>query len=151
MTKVRRLGQWLTGTRQELVSREFEERKRQREEEAEAKTAKNRAKRQKKKERAKGAKAAEGEAGGAGGGQAAGASEEQALKKRRVVNGKEVLFRKPGEDSDGEGSDEEDAGRDGDGEEPGPRLAPATTEQELAPLSTAPIADTPSIVIHEDD
>jgi hypothetical protein len=145
--------------RQELVSREFEERKRQREEEAEAKTAKNRAKRQKKKERAKAAKATEGGAGGAGGGQAAGAGEEQTLKKRRVVNGKEVLFRRPGEESDEEGSDEEGSDEeyrggddgDGDGEEPGPRLAPATVERELATPSTVPIAETPSIVIHEDD
>jgi hypothetical protein len=129
---------------QELITREFEERKRQREEEAEAKTAKNRAKRQKKKERAKAAKTAE---GGAGGGQAAGA-------KRRVVNGKEVLFRRPGEESDGEGSDEENRGGDdgdGDDEEPGPRLSSATVERELATPSTVPIAETPSIVIHEDD
>jgi len=102
-------------------------------EEAEAKTAKNRAKRQKKKERAKGIKPAE------GGGKATGASE-QSLKKRRVVNGKELVFRKPGEESDEE-SDQEDQG---------PQPGRATAAQEPASLPSAPIADTPTIMIHED-
>jgi len=141
------------GAQKESVTRGFEERKRQRDEEAEAKTAKNRAKRQKKKERAKGVKPADGARAGAG--QVAGAGEEQAPKKRRVVNGKEVMFRKPGEESDGEGDDEEegggDDGGDGDSEEPGPRPAPTTVEQELAPPSSVPVAETPTIVIHEDD
>jgi hypothetical protein len=76
-----------------------------------------------------------------GGGQAAGASEEQAPKKRRVVNGKELVFRKPGEESDGE-SDEDD---------PGPQPRRAITSQELASPPTVPTVETPSIVIHEDD
>jgi len=117
-----------------LVEREFEERKRQREEEAEAKTAKNRAKRQKKKARAKGMKPAE------GGGKATGASEEQSLKKLRVVNGKELVFRKPGEESDEE-SDEED---------PGPQPGRATAAQEVVSPPSVPIAETPTITIHED-
>jgi hypothetical protein len=115
--------------------REFDERKRQREEEAEAKTAKNRAKRQKKKERAKGVKPAEG-----GEKKTAGASEEQSLKKRRVVNGKELVFRKPGEESDEE-SDEEG---------PGPQPGSATAAQESASPPGVPVAETPTIVIHED-
>ncbi|KAI0288540.1 hypothetical protein BC826DRAFT_1098742 [Russula brevipes] len=125
--------------RQEAVSREFEERKRQREEEAEAKTAKNRAKRQKKKERAKGAKPAEG-------GKVAGTNEEQVLKKRRVVNGKELVFRKPGEESDEDGDKD-----DGSDQEPGPRPISTTVEQELASPPSVPIAETPTIMIHEDD
>ena len=112
---------------------EFEERKRQREEEADAKTAKNRAKRQKKKERAKGVKPTEGR-------KAAGPSEEQSLKKRRVVNGKELVFRKPGEESDEE-SDEE---------LPGSQSGRATVAQELASPPGVPIAETPTIMIHED-
>lgn len=72
-----------------------------------------------------------------GGGQAAGASEEQVPKKRRMVNGKELVFRKPGEESDGESD-----------EDPGPQPGRAITSQELAP--TVPIAETPTIVIHED-
>jgi len=127
------------GADQEAVSREFEERKRQREEEAEAKTAKNRAKRQKKKERAKGAKPAEG-------GKVAGTSEEQVLKKRRVVNGKELVFRKPGEESDEDGDKE-----DGSDQEPGPRPISTAVEQELASPPSVPIAETPTIMIHEDD
>lgn len=75
-----------------------------------------------------------------GGGQVAGASEEQAPKKRRMVNGKEIVFRKPGEESDGE-SDEEDLG---------PQLGRGSAAQELASPPTVPIAETPTIVIHED-
>jgi len=126
--------------RQESVTREFEEKKRQREEEAEAKTAKNRAKRQKKKERAKGVKPAGGE------GQVAGASDQQSLKKRRVVNGKGLVFRKPGEESD----DDEGEKDGGDDEEPGPPPASVTTEQELASTPSVPVAETPTIVIHDD-
>ncbi|KAH9961603.1 hypothetical protein BC827DRAFT_328875 [Russula dissimulans] len=124
----------------ELVTREFEEKKRQREEETEAKTAKNRAKRQKKKERAKGAKHAGEE------GQVVGASEQQSLKKRRVVNGKELVFRKPGEESNED--DDENDGRDD--EEPGLPPASVTTEQELASTPRVAIAETPTIVIHDD-
>jgi len=138
------------GTEKESVERQFEEKKRQREEEAEAKTAKNRAKRQKKKERAKAGKSADGAGAGPRAGQATGTSEEQVLKKRRVVNGKEVVFRRPGEESDEE--DEGDGGiNDDDDEEPGPRPVPATAEQEFAPPSSVPVAETPTIVIHEDD
>jgi len=128
------------GAEKESVTREFEEKKRQREEEAEAKTAKNRAKRQKKKERTKGAKPIVGE------GKVAGASDQQSLKKRRVVNGKELVFRKPGEESDGD--DDEKEG--GDDEEPGPLPASMTTEQELASTPSVPVAETPTIVIHDD-
>lgn len=72
------------------------------------------------------------------GGQPSGASEEQVPKKRRVVNGKELVFRKPGEESDE--SDEED---------PGPQPGRATA-QELASPFNVPIVETPTIVIHED-
>jgi hypothetical protein len=75
-----------------------------------------------------------------GGGKGAGASEEQAPKKRRVVNGKELVFRKPGEESDEE-SDEED---------PGPQPGQTTAAQELASPPSVSIAETPTIVIHED-
>ena len=137
-TLIRTVLNWV---QQESVSREFEERKRQREEEAEAKTAKNRARRQKKKERAKGAKPAE------GAGKAPGASEEQVLKKRRVVNGKELMFRKPGEESE-----EEDDDKDGhEQEESGPQPAPARDEHEPASPPSIPIVGAPTIVIHEDD
>ncbi|KAI9455333.1 DUF1168-domain-containing protein [Lactarius psammicola] len=130
------------GAHKEAVSREFEEKKRQREEESEAKTAKNRARRQKKKERAKGSKSTD-RAGG--GGQATGASDEQVLKKRRVVNGKELVFRRLGEESDGENGEEDGDNKD----ETGPQPAPVEDEHE--PTPNVPIAGTPTIMIHEDD
>ncbi|KAI9507440.1 DUF1168-domain-containing protein [Russula earlei] len=126
------------GAQNESVARGFEERKRQREEEAETKTAKNRAKRQKKKDRAKGAKPMEG--------QVAGASKEQSPKKRRVVNGKELVFRKPGEESDGEG-EEEDSGD----VELRPLPEPAMAEQEPTTTPSRPITETPTIIVHDDD
>ncbi|KAH9022551.1 DUF1168-domain-containing protein [Lactarius pseudohatsudake] len=135
------------GAHKEAVSRDFEEKKRQRGEEAEAKTAKNRARRQKKKERAKGSKSADqGGGGGGGGGKATGAGDEQVLKKRRVVNGKELVFRRPGEESDGE--DGED---DGDNDETGPQTAPVEDEQEPTSTPNVPVVMVPTIVIHEDD
>ena len=73
-------------------------------------------------------------------GQPSGASEEQVPKKRRMVNGKELVFRKPGEESDEE-SDEEDFG---------PQPGHTTAAQELASPPNVPIAETPTIVIHED-
>ncbi|GLB37460.1 putative protein of unknown function (DUF1168) [Lyophyllum shimeji] len=123
----------------ELIEAEFERKRREAEESAEAKTAKNRAKRQKKKERAK-AKGATGE--DAAESRAQGSDDAQAtapLKKRRLVNGKELVFRQPGDDSGGE-EDEEG---------PTPQLdLPATSQ----PVSTeaVQVAELPKIVIHED-
>jgi hypothetical protein len=54
-----------------------------------------------------------------------------------MVNGKELVFRRPGEESDGESD-----------EDPGPQPGRAITSQELAP--TVPIVEAPTIVIHED-
>jgi len=125
------------GAHKESVAREFEEKKRQREEEAEAKPSKNRARRQKKKQRAKGADQG-------GGGQATGASNEQVLKKRRVVNGKELVFRRPGEESEGEEDDDNE-------DETGPQSAPAEDEQEATSTPNVPVAKAPTITIHEDD
>lgn len=134
------------GARKESVSREFEDKKRQREQEADAKTAKNRARRQKKKERAKGSKSAD-QGGGGGGGQTTGASDEQVLKKRRVVNGKALVFRRPGEESDGEDEEED---RDNE-DETGPQPAQVEDEQEPTSTLTVPVAKAPTIMIHEDD
>ncbi|KAN0128742.1 Ribosomal protein S8e domain containing protein [Lactarius tabidus] len=133
------------GAQKESVSREFEDKKRQREQEADAKTAKNRARRQKKKERAKGSKSAD--QGVGGGGQATGASDEQVLKKRRVVNGKALVFRRPGEESDGEDEDEDHDNED----EAGPQPAQVEDEQESTSTLSVPVAKAPTIMIHEDD
>lgn len=91
---------------QETEEAEFKRKREEAEAIAEAKTAKNRAKRQKK----KGGKSKN----AAGGDQGAGASSRgdggdgnsAPLKKRRLVNGRELVFKKQGEDSDGEESDE---------------------------------------------
>lgn len=67
------------------------------------------------------------------------------LKKRRLVNGKELVFRKPGEETD-EDEDEDEGGPEAnvrdepvpaDGNEPAPQPACIATEQK--------------IIIHEDD
>jgi hypothetical protein len=129
--KVIRLKRW-----QEAETAEFERKRKDAEDAAEAKTAKNRAKRQKKKGKAK-AKPSEG-----GGGKDA--AQDAPLKKRRLINGKELVFRKPGEESDEEEMDEA-VGHDGVG-------LPETAEAEQEPPEEAPrIAQEQQIIIHEDD
>ncbi|KAG6845936.1 hypothetical protein H0H87_000742, partial [Tephrocybe sp. NHM501043] len=81
-------------TQKELIDAEFERKRQEAEEAAEAKTAKNRARRQKKKERTK--------TKGTGTHDDTNRLDEQTtapLKKRRLINGKELIFRTPGEDS----------------------------------------------------
>ncbi|THH20404.1 hypothetical protein EW146_g949 [Bondarzewia mesenterica] len=130
--------------KKELEESEFETRKRQREEEAEAKTAKNRAKRQKKKERAKvkgEKKEGAADSAAAGAGNVETPSLDVPLKKRRLVSGKELVFRRPGEESDGEG---EDGPMPASEEEVGSQVEP---NGEWAPA----VMDAPKIIIHEDD
>ena len=122
---------------------EFERKRREWEETAEAKTAKNRAKRQKKKERARG-KAEKDSTPSASG--PSGDYANVPLKKRRLVNGAEMVFRRPGEES----SDEDDEG-------PGPAPPQFTPDDDSvdnstsADLSSIPVVDAPRIIIHEDD
>ncbi|TCD69816.1 hypothetical protein EIP91_006129 [Steccherinum ochraceum] len=122
-------------SKKEADELEFEQKKREREEQAEAKTAKNRAKRQKKKDKAKG-KAEEKKEGGAN------TSGDAPLKKRRLVNGQELVFKRRGADSDDE--DDEDEG-------PGPSLPPTSILDAVDAIQVAPVIDTPRITIHEDD
>jgi len=123
-------------SKKELEALEFEQKKREWEEQADAKTAKNRAKRQKKKAKAKGE-----EKGGKEG--ATGQTSAAPIKKRRLVNGQELLFKRPGADSDEEGGDED---------EPGPSLAQAGSALGAVELQTVvPVVDAPRITIHEDD
>jgi hypothetical protein len=122
---------------------EFERKRKEVEETAEAKTAKNRAKRQKKKERAK---------------QTRGKSEETnrgneapenieavglPLKRRRLVNGKELVFRRPGE---GESGDESDGVPPP--YEPMKEREPQDVSERPTPL---PVAEELKITIHEDN
>ena len=110
---------------------------------AEAKTAKNRAKRQKKKERAKEkGKGADAGASGAGGGgsERDGAAVDIPLKKRRLVNGQELVFKRPGED---ESDEEGDVGPLPSGGGLGADIA---HEQPVGPVDEGQ-----KITIHEDD
>lgn len=93
---------------QETITAEFERKRKEAEDAAEAKTAKNRAKRQKKKGKAK----AKGnnkdkDAGSGDEGKGAANTESSApLKKRRLVNGQELVFKRPGEESGDEDDDD---------------------------------------------
>ncbi|KAI6040352.1 DUF1168-domain-containing protein, partial [Pisolithus marmoratus] len=82
--------------RKVLKTAEFERKRKEAEEHAEARTAKNRARRQKKKERLK-AKPAEKSPNGDDGKDN---TTEAPVKKRRIINGTELVFRKPGEESE---------------------------------------------------
>ncbi|KAK0502999.1 hypothetical protein EDD18DRAFT_614388 [Armillaria luteobubalina] len=112
---------------------EFERRKLEAAAVTEAKTAKNRAKRQKKKERAKGHGTQTTEKGGDD-------APDAPIKKRRLVNGKELIFRRPGEDSDAEDEDPE----------PVPEREPQEVPQDI-PSNLPQVLDEPKITIHEDD
>lgn len=126
--------------RKEAEDAQFERKRKEAEEQAAAKTAKNRARRQKKKERMK-AKPVEKDTDGDdhnAKGNTAGAP----VKKRRMVNGTELVFRKPGEESD---EDEELADAQGQ------PVETVSTSPETA-LDTGLISSEQSkIVIHEDD
>jgi hypothetical protein len=128
---------------QEAETTEFERRKREAEQISEAKTAKNRAKRQKKRERTKTKGAVDGGKNADGG--------EPVFKKRRLVNGAGLVFRKPGEGSDVE---DEVEGSDNHGSDDG-------RTEDIATVTAAVVAaDTheqqpktiqePRIVIHDD-
>lgn len=122
----------------EVEEREFERKRQGWEEQANAKTEKNRAKRMKKKGRAKG-KETDKEAAGPSSGKP-----DAPIKKRRLVNGKELVFKRPGEE-----------GSDGESEEgPSPLDETAriggTGEDTPEPLAL-PVVDAPRIIIHEDN
>ncbi|KAG8213871.1 hypothetical protein J3R82DRAFT_10615 [Butyriboletus roseoflavus] len=132
--------------RKEKETEEFERRRKEAEDLAKAKTAKNRAKRQKKKGRAK---TKSSDKPGPGEGQSG--TSDVPLKKRRLVNGKELVFRKPGEESD----EDEDEDEDEDGPETSareePRAPADSDEPDPQPAETPCIATEQKIIIHEDD
>ncbi|KAJ4002092.1 hypothetical protein F5050DRAFT_1802658 [Lentinula boryana] len=130
--------------RKETEEAEFKKKREEAEAIAEAKTAKNRAKRQKKKGKAKnaasetasGTTSLQGEDGN-----------DVPLKKRRLVNGRELVFRKQGENDDGEDSDEDEQTI------PNPPMnEPYDTPSGVAISDARPIPVVSSkVVIHEDD
>ena len=129
---------------QESFTAEFERKRKEAQDAAEAKTAKNRERRQKKKERAKQGQGKSEEArriDGTSGTSAAGTP----LKKRRLVSGKELVFRKPGEES-GDEKDEDPQFHEVS-EEQASHNVPDITQ---TPTSV-PVAEQVRITIHEDD
>jgi hypothetical protein len=112
---------------------------------ADAKTAKNRAKRQKKKERSK-TKGEEKDDDDEGVPSPSTAAEGNAmtapLKKRRLVNGKELVFRRPGEDSDEEEAEEAGSRAERTGEE--------VTGEAKQPAEVQAVVEAPRIVIYDD-
>lgn len=107
----------------------------------EAKTVKNRARRQKKKGRAKAKSSTQKDNEDAG---ERNEGPDVPLKKRRLVNGAELVFRKPGE---GNEDDEEDNEQDLRVEEEPRKSDPRTLVEEPTPN----VAMEQRIVIHEDD
>lgn len=121
---------------QEADQMEFDLKKRERDEEAEAKTAKNRAKRQKKKGKSKGGREDGGDR----------MSVDGPIKKRRLVNGKELVFKKR---EDGSGDEDEDVEPEAVAVvAPGPSARPKEVPTE--PIAQ-PAVDTAKIIFHDDD
>ena len=118
--------------RQESDQQEFERRRQEREEALDAKTAKNRAKRQKKKEKAKVASKETSKADGP--------QDDGPVKKRRLVNGKELVFKK----RDDRESDDEEIG-------PLPAERPSATNEEDGSSAAVPASDVARIIVHEDE
>lgn len=126
-------------TRKETEEAEFERKRKEAEALAEAKTAKNRARRQKKKERMKAKSAEKNTDGDDHGGMDDTA--EAPVKKRRIVNGTELVFRKPGEESD---EDEELANAE-------QQVVEAVFANLEAASEARLISSEQKIIIHEDD
>lgn len=105
---------------------------------ANVKTAKNRARRQKKKDRAKASKETDKETNSSSRNNADNSLPDVPLKKRRLVNGAELVFKKPGEASDEES--------DGGGPLPPPQDGEATILAE-----ERPVIEATRITIVEDD
>lgn len=126
----------------ETEEAEFERKRREAEEITNAKTAKNRAKRQKKKEKGK----------VKGNGQDIDSSRPGAdhtstdlpLKKRRLVNGKELIFRRPGDNSD----EDLDANEEATGQ---PDSSLRQSSPTLVSKDTPVVLETSRITIQEDD
>ncbi|KAF5393317.1 hypothetical protein D9757_000642 [Collybiopsis confluens] len=123
-------------SRRETDEAEFKKKREEIEAVAEAKTAKNRAKRQKKKEKARTATMKESAEGSSS---AHGEGGHVPLKKRRLVNGRELVFKKQGEN-------EEEASAEEEKEE---EIA-GVEEAQVTIQTLIPVAP-PKMTIHEDN
>jgi hypothetical protein len=124
---------------QETEEAEFERKRREAEEITNAKTAKNRVKRQKKKEKVKMKANGQDDVSSRPG--AEHTSTDLPLKKRRLINGKELIFRRPGDSSD---EDPEEATGQLDSSL---RQSSPTSVSKDIPV----VLETSKITIHEDD
>lgn len=129
----------LTLPSQETEEADFERKRREAEEITNAKTAKNRAKRQKKKEKVK--MKGNGQDNDSSRPGAEQTNTDLPLKKRRLVNGMELVFRRPGDSSDEDLDTEEHTGQ------------PDSSLRQSSPTSLdAPaVLETSRITIQEDD
>ena len=127
---------------QETEEAEFERKRHEAEEITNAKTAKNRAKRQKKKEKVKMKGNGQDNVSSRPG--AKNTSADLPLKKRRLVNGKELIFRRPGDSSD----EDLDANEEAIGLSDGSLRQSSPT---LVSKDTPVVLETSRITIQEDD
>ena len=125
----------------------FEERKRQREEEADARTAKNRAKRQKKKQHAK-TKGAGHDESNTTTGDGETSTSDIPFKKRRMVNGGEVTFKRPGDESQ---EDDDECPMEAPSQTNDMPMLQATNVLRYLVEQANPAAEDPKIIIHEDN
>ncbi|KAF8161131.1 hypothetical protein B0H34DRAFT_795966 [Crassisporium funariophilum] len=129
-------------SQKEVEDADFEKKRRDAEELNNAKTSKNRAKRQKKKERSK-MKGNDDDGSSAPRQESESVRSDLPIKKRRLVEGKELVFKKPGEGSDEEGDVDE-----GSSEQPHVSdKYPSPSARELA----APELETARITFVEED
>ncbi|KAF5316981.1 hypothetical protein D9611_003815 [Ephemerocybe angulata] len=116
----------------EVITSEFEKKRAEADAIAEAKTAKNRAKRQKKKEKSKSKGPSKASDSKDGDGKAADESSVP-FKKRRLVVGQELMFKRPGGEEDESGDEE-------DGQETvGPQVPLAQTSSVPGPEEALPV------------
>ncbi|KAF9012369.1 hypothetical protein BDQ17DRAFT_1343762 [Cyathus striatus] len=141
-----RLKQLEEESQKEVITAEFERKRKEAEEVANLKTAKNRAKRLKKKAKSK-SKSGHAE-GSPNAREVAGdvTASDIPIKKRRLVNGKELVFRKPG-DSDDE--DEEHVYENVLASHS--RSTDFDHQLRYESVVPLPVIETPRITIHEDD
>lgn len=126
---------------QETEEAEFERKRREAEEITNAKTAKNRVKRQKKKEKVKMKVNGQDNVSSRPGTEHT--STDFPLKKRRLINGKELIFRRPGDSSD---EDLEEATG-----QPDSSLRQSSPTSVTVSKDTPVVSETSKITIHEDD
>ncbi|KAF5354658.1 hypothetical protein D9756_005331 [Leucocoprinus leucothites] len=132
-------------SQKEALTAEFERKRKEAEEATNAKTAKNRAKRQKKKERAKQGRGKSEEASRTDGAPGTSEAPDAPFKKRRLINGKELVFKRPGDES---GSESDEGPQSHEAQKDSEPQIGLNIPQVPTPL---PVTEQVKITIHEDD